>query len=105
MGIIRILFLADTHLGFDCAFRPQIERRRRGPQFFANVERALQPALEGRVDCVVHGGDILYRSKVPARLVAMAFKPLKMAAAMGVKIGILSGPVPEGPCGAHHRLF
>ena len=39
MGIIRILFLADTHLGFDLAFRPRIERRRRGPEFFANFFR------------------------------------------------------------------
>jgi hypothetical protein len=28
MGIIRILFLADTHLGFDLPFRPRIQRRR-----------------------------------------------------------------------------
>jgi len=91
MGIIRILFLADTHLGFDYAFRPRIERRRRGPEFFANFERALQPALEGRVDGVVHGGDILYRSKVPARLVAMAFEPLKTVAARGVPIYLVPG--------------
>jgi DNA repair exonuclease SbcCD nuclease subunit len=91
MAIIRILFLADTHLGFDHAFRPRIERRRRGPEFFANFERALQPALEGRVDCVVHGGDILYRSKVPARLVAMAFEPLKTVAAGGVPIYLVPG--------------
>ena len=49
MGIIRILFLADTHLGFDLAFRPRIERRRRGPEFFANFERALQPARHPRM--------------------------------------------------------
>ena len=36
MGIIRILFLADTHLGYDLPFRPRIQRRRRGPEFFAN---------------------------------------------------------------------
>jgi hypothetical protein len=41
MGIIRILFLADTHLGFDLPFRPRIQRRRRGPEFFANFKRAL----------------------------------------------------------------
>ncbi|MGD9302415.1 MAG: hypothetical protein PVI13_12635 [Desulfobacterales bacterium] len=46
MGVIRILFLADTHLGYDFPFRPRIERRRRGPDFFANYERALQPAME-----------------------------------------------------------
>jgi DNA repair exonuclease SbcCD nuclease subunit len=59
MGIIRIPFLADTHLGFDLPFRLRIQRHRRGPEFFANFERTLMPALQGRVDCVVHGGDFL----------------------------------------------
>ena len=91
MGIIRILFLADTHLGFDLAFRPRIERRRRGPEFFANFELALQPALDGQVDSVVHGGDLLYRSKVPARLVAMAFEPLKAVAEQGIPVYLVPG--------------
>ena len=91
MGIIRILFLADTHLGFDLPFRPRIQRRRRGPEFFDNFERALLPALQGRVDCVVHGGDILYRSKVPARLVAMAFEPLKQVADQGTPVYLVPG--------------
>ncbi len=90
-AVIRILFLADTHLGFDFAFRPRIQRRRRGPEFFANFERALRPALEGRVDCVVHGGDLLYRSKVPAGLVAMAFEPLKAVADRGIPIYLVPG--------------
>jgi DNA repair exonuclease SbcCD nuclease subunit len=59
MGIIRILFLADRHLGFDFSFRPRIQPRRRGPEFFANFKLALLPALQGRVDCAVHGGDLL----------------------------------------------
>jgi hypothetical protein len=88
---MRILFLADTHLGFDFAFRPRIERRRRGPEFFANFKQALQPALTGRVDGVVHGGDLLYRSKVPARLVAMAFEPLKEVAEAGIPIYLVPG--------------
>jgi len=88
---MRILFLADTHLGFDVAFRPRIERRRRGPEFFANFEQALQPALTGRVDGVVHGGDLFYRSKVPVRLVAMALEPLKEVAGSGVPVYLVPG--------------
>ncbi len=91
MGIIRILFLADTHLGFDLPFRPRIQRRRRGPEFFANFKRALMPALQGRVDCVVHGGDLLYRSKVPPQLVAMAFEPLKQVADQGTPVYLVPG--------------
>ncbi len=91
MGIIRILFLADTHLGFDLPFRPRIQRRRRGPEFFANFKRALQPAVKGRVDCVVHGGDLLFRSKVPPRLVSMAFEPLKQVADQGIPVYLVPG--------------
>jgi len=91
MGIIRILFLADTHLGFDLPFRPRIQRRRRGPEFFTNFKRALQSAVKGRVDCVVHGGDLFYRSKVPPRLVTMAFEPLKQVADQGIPVYLVPG--------------
>ncbi|MGD8660428.1 MAG: metallophosphoesterase [Desulfobacterales bacterium] len=91
MGIIRILFLADTHLGFDLPFRPRIQRLRRGPEFFANFKRALQTAVKGRVDCVVHGGDLLFRSKVPPRLVSMAFEPLKQVADQGIPVYLVPG--------------
>ena len=46
--VLRVLLLADTHLGFDLPHRPRVERRRRGPDFFANYERALEPARRGR---------------------------------------------------------
>jgi DNA repair exonuclease SbcCD nuclease subunit len=52
--VIHVLLVADTHLGFDLPFRPRIKRRRRGHDFFANFERALQPALQGEVDLVIH---------------------------------------------------
>jgi len=88
---LKILFLADTHLGLDLTFRPRVERRRRGPDFFANLERALAPALAGRVDCLVHGGDLLYRSRVPARLAEMAFEPLLRVARAGVPVFLVPG--------------
>lgn len=90
-GLIKILFLADTHLGFDFPFRPRIQRRRRGPDFFRNFELALAPALKGKVDLVVHGGDILYRYKVPSALVDMAFMPLRKVADQGVPVYIVPG--------------
>ncbi|MGH7695679.1 MAG: metallophosphoesterase, partial [Gemmatimonadaceae bacterium] len=62
--VVRILLLADTHLGFDLPVRPRIERRRRGHDFLANYAAALQPALDGAVDLVVHGGDVFNRSRV-----------------------------------------
>jgi len=109
MDIIRILLLADTHLGFDLPRRPRIQRRRRGPEFFANFERALQPALEGQVDCVVHGGDLLYRSKVRAELVTMAFAPFKRVADRGIPIYLVPGnhersAIPHRHLGEHPRI-
>ncbi len=91
MGLVRILFLADTHLGFDYPFRLRVKRRRRGEDFFLNFKRALEPARRGEVDAVVHGGDILFRSKVPARLVDMAFAPLRDIADGGVKVYLVPG--------------
>jgi exonuclease SbcD len=90
-SVVRVLLVADTHLGFDMPFRPRIERRRRGPDFFSNFKRALQPALRGDVDLVVHGGDLFYRSKVPAALVEMALAPLVSVAAEGIPVYIVPG--------------
>ncbi len=88
---IKILFLADTHLGFDLPFKPRIQRRRRGPDFFKMFELALEPVYRGEVDVVVHGGDILYRSKVPPQLVQMAFEPLQKVAAKGIPVVVVPG--------------
>ncbi len=89
--MIRLLFLADTHLGFDYPLRPRIKRRRRGEDFFANFQRALEPARKKEVDAVIHGGDLLFRSRVTARLVDMAFAPLKEIADRGIKVYIIPG--------------
>ena len=62
-GNLRLLLLADTHLGL--------------PGFFSRFERALEPAFRGEVDLVVHGGDVFFRSQVKPTLVLRAFEPLK----------------------------
>jgi DNA repair exonuclease SbcCD nuclease subunit len=91
VGVIRVLFVSDTHLGFDLPLRPRIDRRRRGPDFFACFERALEPAHRGEADVVVHGGDLLYRSRVPAGLVERALEPLRRLAASGVPVLLVPG--------------
>lgn len=88
---IRILFLSDTHLGFDLSFKPRVSRVRRGPDFFDNLNNALMPALDRKVDCVVHGGDLFYRSKVPQQLVDMAFEPLIRVAEKGIPLFLVPG--------------
>jgi DNA repair protein SbcD/Mre11 len=86
----RVLLLADTHLGFDSPSRPRGARCRRGPDFFANFERALTPARRGEVDLVVHGGDLLFRSRVPPGLVQASLAPL-LAVAEQVPVCLVPG--------------
>jgi len=88
---LRVLFLSDTHLGFDDPAHPRIERRRRGPDFFARFEDALRPAFRGEADLVVHGGDVFYRARIPADLVQRAMEPLKRLAGRGVPIFVVPG--------------
>lgn len=88
---VRILFLADTHLGFDLPTRARIQRRRRGHDFLANYFTALQPALDGQVDLVVHGGDVFNRSRVPTSVAWQAFEPLTRVADRGVPVFVVPG--------------
>ena len=90
-AVIKVLLLADTHLGFDLPSRPRVDRRRRGPDFFASTRSALSPALAGEVDLVVHGGDLLFRSKVRPGLVALALEPLLEVADRGVPVVLVPG--------------
>ncbi|NJD10827.1 MAG: hypothetical protein FIB01_10505 [Gemmatimonadetes bacterium] len=88
---VRILLLADTHLGFDLPVRPRGARRRRGHDFLANYAAALQPALDGEVDIVVHGGDVFDRPRVPATLARQAYEPLARIAARGIPVFLVPG--------------
>ena len=90
-SVIRVLLIADTHLGFDLPMHPRVERRRRGDDFFANYERALAPAYGGEVDLVVHGGDVFFRSRVPPSVVEMAMAPLVRVAEHGLPVFIVPG--------------
>ncbi len=106
----RLLFVSDTHLGFDFPFRPRVKRRRRGPDFFKNFNIALEPALKKEVDAVIHGGDILFRSKVPAQLVQMAFEPLVKVADAGTPVYVVPGnhersAIPYRMPAAHPNIY
>ena len=88
---LRALLLADTHLGFDFPRHPRSGRRLHGPDFFACTRAALEPARAGEVDFVIHGGDLLYRSKVRAGLVQAALEPLLEVADTGVPVILVPG--------------
>jgi exonuclease SbcD len=109
MSMVRVLLIADTHLGFDLPSRPRVDRRRRGPDFFANTRLALEPALRGEVGLVVHGGDLLFRGKVPAGLVMEALEPLLEVADAGVPVVLVPGnhersALPYPLLASHRRL-
>ena len=88
---LRILLLADSHLGFDLPTQTRIQRRRRGHDFLANYAAALAPALRGEIDIVVHGGDVFNRSRVPTSLAWQAFDPLARVADRGVPVFVVPG--------------
>lgn len=88
---LRLLLLADSHLGFDLPSRPRVRRRRRGHDFLVNYRRALRTAIEEHVDLVVHGGDVFHKPTAPASLVYQAFDPLKEVADAGIPVFVVPG--------------
>lgn len=80
---MRLLVVSDTHLGF------------RGGEFFERYLRALEPALAGSVDAVLHGGDIFHHPRVSPLVVDRAFAPLRRIADRGVPVVMV--------CGNHER--
>ena len=83
---LRILFLSDTHLGLDLPSRPRVERPRRGDDLFESFERALEPVTRGEAKVLVHGGDLIFRSRVPAWLAERVFARLAALADEGVDV-------------------
>ena len=90
-GVVRVLLIADTHLGFDLPVNPRIQRRRRGLDFLANYAAALEPAFAGEVDLVVHGGDVFNRSRPPSSVAWQAFEPLQRVADRGLPVFVVPG--------------
>lgn len=91
MSSLRIVFLADTHLGFDYPVKPRIQRRRRGPDFFDNFHKVLDYARQTRPHLVVHGGDLFFRARIPHKIVAMVYEILFDFAQDGIPIFIVPG--------------
>ena len=44
MGIVPILFLGDTHFGYNLPFRPRVQGRRKKPEFYAHFQMQAQRA-------------------------------------------------------------
>ena len=80
---IRLLLLADTHLG--------VTPRRRGDDFMRNYLAALEPAFRKEVDVVVHGGDVFDHPNIKPALAYRALQPLLRIAETGIPVIIVPG--------------
>ncbi|MHA2403112.1 MAG: metallophosphoesterase [Candidatus Kariarchaeaceae archaeon] len=61
---MRLLALADTHLGFKFGRTP-FARKESFESMFISFQRVLDVAIKSKVDFVLHAGDIFNRSKPP----------------------------------------
>ena len=91
MHPLRILLLADSHIGFDLPEKPRLRGHRRGHDFLTNYTRALQPAYNGDVDLVVHGGDVFDHPFVGSVIAYQALEPLRQIAERGIPVFIVPG--------------
>ena len=89
--MLKIVFFADTHLGVDYPINPKVNSRRRGIDFFNNYQKVLNYAIEIQTDLVLHGGDLFFRSKVPAPIVDKAYDILYDFAENGIPFVIVPG--------------
>ena len=88
---MHVIFLSDTHLGFDEPLRPRSRKPHRGPAFFATFHRVLEVARAERADALVHGGDLFSRSRVPDSLIDRAMAPLVELAEAGIPVFLVPG--------------
>lgn len=87
----KIIFLSDTHLGFDYPIRPKKEKRRRGIDFFNNFDKVLEYARKEQADLVIHGGDLFFRTLIPHPIIDMVYERIFNFAESGIPIVIVPG--------------
>lgn len=76
MSTIKILLLADTHLGYDLPSFQRVKKRRLGNDFQRAYLEILNYAETENVDFIVHGGDMFYRALIKDWLIQQAYLPL-----------------------------
>jgi len=108
--MIKVLFFADSHLGFDLPVHPRIQRRRRGDDFFANYHTILRTAVEEQVHVIVHGGDVFFRSKIPLPIIQKTYEPLLPILDRGIQMFFVPGnhersKLPASPIFHHENFF
>lgn len=89
--VIRVLHLADSHIGAQLPARPRLKIARRGDDFVRSYERVLDRALEQNVDLVLHAGDVFDQPRPSSAAMAAAAGPLLRVAGAGVPVVIVPG--------------
>jgi len=88
---MKIVFLSDTHLGFDYPLRPRSNRQRRGESFYENFQKVLDYAIEQKADLVLHGGDFFFRSKLNSIVIDKAYQMLDDFNNSGIPFVVIPG--------------
>ena len=89
--LLRILHIADSHIGAQLPARPRSRRPRRGDDFIASFRRVLDRAREFDVDLVLHAGDVFDEPSPSNAAISAAALPLLELAAAGLPVVILPG--------------
>ncbi|MCH7871540.1 MAG: metallophosphoesterase family protein, partial [Planctomycetes bacterium] len=106
---IRILHLADSHIGAGLPPRPRRSRRRRGDDLIDSYRRVVARALECDVDLVIHAGDVFDKPAPGDGLVTAAAEPLLRIACAGIPVVVVPGNherscIPASLLLAHERI-
>ncbi len=89
--MVKMVFFADSHLGFDFPLRPKKEKRRRGIDFFSNFDTILEYAKSSKADLIIHGGDLFFRTRVPTPIIDKVYERIFNFAQTGIPIAIVPG--------------
>lgn len=87
---LRILHVADSHIGADLP-RRRGARPRRGDDFVASYRRALRSAVDCDVDLVIHAGDVFDAPDPGDGAIVAAAEPLLALASAGIPVVIVPG--------------
>ena len=88
---IRVLHIADSHIGAELPQRPRTRTVRRGDDFVESYRRALARAREFDVDLVIHAGDLFDTPRPSETAIAAACTPLWELACGGCPVVIVPG--------------
>jgi exonuclease SbcD len=88
---LRVLHVADSHIGAQLPARPRLHRPRRGDDFVDSFRSVLSHAIDGGVDLIIHAGDVFDSPSPSGRAMFEAGQPLLDVASSGVPVLIVPG--------------